>query len=96
MKLSLFQNLYFSESVSAIHQAAETRSVFLCVDTSSWHDSGYQISGNNNTYLLRETRSRAENNHIYKYVVLSCIYVLSLCSLPRDYWHSCWLEINVV
>ena len=74
MKLSLFQNLYFSESVSAIHQAAETRSVFLCVDTSSWHDSGYQISGNNNTYLLRETRSRAENNHIYKYVVLSCIY----------------------
>ena len=30
MKLSLFQNLYFSESVSAIYQAAETRSVFLC------------------------------------------------------------------
>ena len=31
MKLSLFQNLYFSESVSAIHQATETRSVFLCI-----------------------------------------------------------------
>ena len=77
MKLSLFQNLYFSESVSAIYQAAETRSVFLCIkrclDTSSWHDSGYQISGNNNTYLLRETCSRPENNHIYKYVVLNFI-----------------------